>query len=129
MSHARKKTLNVSVRDRHFSLVVKGLPLGVINGSKLKYEINDFVLDFRSRSPSPPYTRRSRSRSPPRRRSRSPPRRDRSRSPPRRDRSPRDRDRRGRHWTDVPSHDRNRSVRHKCAIPWRNFVILYCISR
>ncbi|XP_027049090.1 splicing factor U2AF 26 kDa subunit-like isoform X1 [Pocillopora damicornis] len=51
----------------------------------------------RSRSPSPPYTRRSRSRSPPRRRSRSPPRRDRSRSPPRRDRSPRDRDRRGRH--------------------------------
>lgn len=54
----------------------------------------------RSRSVSPPYTRRSRSRSPPpppRRRSRSPPRRDRSRSPPRRDRSPRDRDRRGRH--------------------------------
>ncbi|XP_078379943.1 splicing factor U2AF 26 kDa subunit-like isoform X1 [Oculina patagonica] len=53
----------------------------------------------RSRSASPPYTRRSRSRSPPpppRRRSRSPPRRDRSRSPPRRDRSPRDRDRRGR---------------------------------
>ncbi|KAM7430681.1 Splicing factorU2AF 26 kDa subunit [Porites harrisoni] len=50
----------------------------------------------RSRSASPPYTRRSQSRSPPpRRRSRSPPRRDRSRSP-RRDRSPYDRDRRGR---------------------------------
>lgn len=59
------------------------------------------IFVSRSRSVSPPYTRRSRSRSPPpppRRRSRSPPRRDRSRSPPRRDRSPRDRDRRGRHW-------------------------------
>ena len=60
-----------------------------------------YIFVSRSRSVSPPYTRRSRSRSPPpppRRRSRSPPRRDRSRSPPRRDRSPRDRDRRGRHW-------------------------------
>ena len=54
------------------------------------------ALIYRSRSASPPYTRRSQSRSPPpRRRSRSPPRRDRSRSP-RRDRSPYDRDRRGR---------------------------------
>ncbi|XP_074634171.1 splicing factor U2AF 26 kDa subunit-like isoform X2 [Acropora palmata] len=48
----------------------------------------------KSASNSPPYTRRSRSRTPPRRRSRSPPRRERSRSP-RRDRSPRER--RGRH--------------------------------
>ena len=57
-------------------------------------------LIYRSRSASPPYTRRSQSRSPPpRRRSRSPPRRDRSRSP-RRDRSPYDRDRRGRRWYD-----------------------------
>ena len=56
------------------------------------------ALICRSRSASPPYTRRSQSRSPPpRRRSRSPPRRDRSRSP-RRDRSPYDRDRRGRRW-------------------------------
>ena len=58
------------------------------------------ALIYRSRSASPPYTRRSQSRSPPpRRRSRSPPRRDRSRSP-RRDRSPYDRDRRGRRWYD-----------------------------
>ena len=62
------------------------------------------ALIYRSRSASPPYTRRSQSRSPPpRRRSRSPPRRDRSRSP-RRDRSPYDRDRRGRRWCLRPTH-------------------------
>lgn len=64
------------------------------------------TLIYRSRSASPPYTRRSQSRSPPpRRRSRSPPppRRDRSRSP-RRDRSPYDRDRRGRRWCMRPRH-------------------------
>ena len=61
------------------------------------------ALIYRSRSASPPYTRRSQSRSPPpRRRSRSPPRRDRSRSP-RRDRSPYDRDRRGRRWCQRPT--------------------------
>lgn len=42
-----KKILNVSVCDCYFFFVVKGLFLGVINGFKLKYEINDFVLDFR----------------------------------------------------------------------------------
>ncbi|KAK2573630.1 Splicing factor U2AF 35 kDa subunit [Acropora cervicornis] len=99
---------NVYVKFRYeedAEKAVKDLDNRWYNGQPIYAELSP-VTDFRrelygrnrrkkkSASNSPPYTRRSRSRTPPRRRSRSPPRRERSRSP-RRDRSPRER--RGRH--------------------------------
>ena len=91
-----EKSIKISPSNRFLLLLRQTKVLNCRNCKPYCY----YIFVSRSRSVSPPYTRRSRSRSPPpppRRRSRSPPRRDRSRSPPRRDRSPRDRDRRGRH--------------------------------